>query len=139
MRISTRGRYSLETLLYLALLPQGEMANTRVIAQATGISSGYLEQLCIPLKNAGLLRSVRGQKGGYFPGKPLKEITVGDILRTAEGSLEPVSCVQSSECPSSATCLARHTWIDLYDEINSVIDKITLYDLAQSCPEGGEK
>lgn len=135
MRISTRGRYSLETLLYLALLPQGETASIRTISQATGISAGYLEQLCIPLRNAGILRSIRGHKGGYFPGKPLEEISVGDILRIAEGSLEPVSCVQSTECSSSVTCLSRNTWVDLFEEINSCVNEISLQELALTCLE----
>ncbi|HPX47462.1 MAG TPA: Rrf2 family transcriptional regulator, partial [Treponemataceae bacterium] len=82
MRISTRGQYSLEALLYLALLGEGESASTRTIAGATGISEGYLEQLLIPLKKAGIVRGIRGARGGSLPGKPLADITVGEILRT---------------------------------------------------------
>jgi DNA-binding IscR family transcriptional regulator len=48
MRISTKGRYSLEALLYMALLPEGEYSSTREIAEKTGLSDGYLEQLFIP-------------------------------------------------------------------------------------------
>ena len=132
MRISTRGRYSLEALLYLALLPEGSFASTRTIAGQTGISDGYLEQLFIPLKKAGIVRGIRGAQGGYLPGRLPAEITVGDILRAVEGSLEPVACLSSETCPSSGSCITRHTWAQLYREISACVDSITLADLVES-------
>ncbi len=132
MRISTRGRYSLEALLYMALLQEGEFVSIRSISENTGISDGYLEQLFIPLKKEGLIRGIRGAQGGYLPGKPLAEILVGDILRAVEGSLEPVTCLGSGTCPSETTCITRHTWGDLYHEITECIDSISLADLAAS-------
>lgn len=132
MRISTRGRYSLEALLYLALLPEGNFASTRSISENTGISDGYLEQLFIPLKKVGIVRGIRGAQGGYLPGKAISEIRVGDILRAVEGSLEPVACLNSETCPSEATCRTRHTWGQLYKEISDCVDSITLADLVAS-------
>lgn len=129
MRISTRGRYSLEALLYLSLLPEGDFASTKSISENTGISDGYLEQLFIPLKKDGLLRGIRGAQGGYLLGKPVTEIRVGDILRAVEGSLEPVACLSKGVCPAEPTCITRHTWSDLYKEITDCIDSITLADL----------
>ncbi|GHV82053.1 Rrf2 family transcriptional regulator [Spirochaetia bacterium] len=131
MRISTKGRYSLEALLYMALLPEGEYSSTRLISEHTGISDGYLEQLFIPLRKAGLITGIRGPQGGYVPGKELAEIRVGDILRTVEGALEPVACV-NSVCPIEATCLSKHTWSELYHEINDCVDAITLADLVDA-------
>jgi len=133
MRISTRGRYSLEALLYLALLPEGTLASTRAIAAFTGISDGYLEQLFIPLRKAGLIRGIRGAQGGYMPGKAPSEIPVGDILRAVEGSLEPVSCLFTEVCQSEAECPTRHTWGDLYREISACVDSISLADLVDCC------
>jgi Rrf2 family protein len=132
MRISTRGRYSLEALLYLALLPEGEFASTRSISENTGISDGYLEQLFIPLKKAGIIRGIRGAQGGYLPGRALTEITVGDILRAVEGSLEPVACLSAGTCPAEASCISRHTWGQLYHEISECVDSISLADLVAS-------
>jgi Rrf2 family protein len=117
MRISTKGRYSLEALLYMALLPAGEYSSTRSIAENTGISDGYLEQLFIPLRKAGIVQGIRGPQGGYLPGRETDHITVGDILRAVEGSLEPVDCVTSTNCPVRAECTSRHTWTELYREI----------------------
>jgi len=129
MKISSRGRYSLEAMLYLALLAEGEFASTRVISEATGISDGYLEQLFIPLKKAGLIRGIRGSSGGYIIARPAAEITVGDVIRTVEGPLEPVACLGVHPCDASAECLARKTWAVLADEINDCLDTMHLSDL----------
>jgi Rrf2 family protein len=129
MRISTKGRYSLEALLYMALLPDGDYTSTRSIAENTGISDGYLEQLFIPLRKAGIVQGIRGPQGGYLPGREIDQITVGDILRAVEGSLEPVDCVTSTDCPVRGSCISRHTWSELYEEITDCVDSITLKDL----------
>jgi Rrf2 family protein len=129
MRISTKGRYSLEALLYMALLPQGESVSTRTIAEATEISNGYLEQLFIPLRKAGIVQGIRGPLGGYLLGRELNEIRVGDVLRIVEGPLELVECVNSDVCPKEAGCISKHTWSELYREISSFVDSITLVDL----------
>ncbi|GHU68804.1 Rrf2 family transcriptional regulator [Spirochaetia bacterium] len=129
MRISTKGRYSLEALLYMAMLPDGEYSSTRSISEHTGISDGYLEQLFIPLRKAGIVQGIRGPQGGYLPGREIEEITVGDILRAVEGSLELVDCVTSTDCPVRNSCISRHTWSELYAEISDCVDSITLKDL----------
>jgi Rrf2 family protein len=129
VRISTKGRYSLEALLYLALLPGGDYASTRSIAEHTGISDGYLEQLFIPLRKAGIVQGIRGPQGGYLPGRTLEDISVGEVLRTVEGSLEPVDCVDSRVCSIQERCRSRHTWEELYREITGCVDAITLRDL----------
>jgi Rrf2 family protein len=132
MRISTKGRYSLEALLYMALLPEGEYSSTRSIAENTGISDGYLEQLFIPLRKAGIVTGIRGPQGGYMPGRDIRKIRVGDILRTVEGPLEPTACVNSETCPKEGTCVSIHTWSELYHEITECVDSITLQDLVEA-------
>ncbi|GHV73012.1 Rrf2 family transcriptional regulator [Spirochaetia bacterium] len=130
MRISTKGRYSLEALLYMALLPEGTYTSTRAIAENTGISDGYLEQLFIPLRKAGIVQGIRGPQGGYLPGRAVENITVGDVLRAVEGPLEPVACATEDTCPMKGTCISTHTWSDLYHEITDCVDNVSISDLA---------
>jgi Rrf2 family protein len=132
MRISTKGRYSLEALLYMALLSGGEYTSTRAISENTGISDGYLEQLFILLRKAGIVRGIRGPLGGYVPGRAIDRITVGEILRAVEGPLEPVNCVNSEICPLSEDCISKHTWAELYRAISGCVDSITLQDLVEA-------
>jgi Rrf2 family protein len=132
MKISTKGRYSLEALLYMALLPEGEFASTRTIAENIDMSDGYLEQLFIPLRRAGIIQGIRGPQGGYLPGFPLDKIKVGDVLRTVEGTMEPTECVNANMCPIQDSCISRHTWSELYAGITDCVDSITLQDLVDA-------
>lgn len=129
MRISTRGRYSLEALLFLALLQEDTLISTREISEQTGISDGYLEQLFIPLKKAGIIAGVRGAQGGYRLGRTPESITTGEILRTVEGPLAPVACLDNETCAAESVCKTRYTWAKLYRSIEECIDSIRLSDL----------
>jgi Rrf2 family protein len=137
MRISTKGRYSLEALLYLALIEETRkgqelFASTREIAENTGYSEGYLEQLFIPLRKAGLIQGVRGPQGGYYLAKKPEEISAGDILRAVEGSLQPTACIEESLCPEANVCPSRRTWYALYECIIGTVDAISLADLREA-------
>jgi Rrf2 family protein len=133
MRISTKGRYSLEALLYIALQSGNEYVSTRSIASSTGITTGYLEQLFIPLRKAGIVRGVRGPQGGYLPARPPETISVGEILRSVEGPLEPAACAAGDhQCDREAGCGPGHTWKELYRAITDCINSVSLADLAES-------
>ena len=90
MKISTKGRYGLRALIDLAQYSEIEPVSISSIATRQGISERYLEQLMTLLKKAELIKSIRGAAGGYVLAKPVEEISVGDVLRALEGSLEPV-------------------------------------------------
>ena len=92
MKLSTKGRYGLRALIDLALYSDEEAVSIQSISNRQNISDSYLEQLMRKLKKAGLVVSERGAQGGYRLAKPADEISVGDVLRALEGSLEAVSC-----------------------------------------------
>ncbi|MDR1788023.1 MAG: Rrf2 family transcriptional regulator [Treponema sp.] len=138
MRISTKGRYSLEAMLCMALKGGDEAQSTRQIALSTGLSEGYLEQLFIPLRRAGLIEGQRGPQGGYRLARVPARIRAGDVLRAAEGRIEPVDCVSGERlCPISASCAPRRTWEELAAAINRCVDSVSLADLARAC-EGAD-
>ena len=93
MLISSKGRYALRLMIYIAALgdAEGKIA-LREVADRERISQKYLEQLVRPLMKAGLLKSVRGKGGGYMMAKDPAEVRAGDILRAVEGSTAPVAC-----------------------------------------------
>ena len=133
MRISTRGVYALEAMLVLASQPDGERASIRQISDQTGLSDSYLEQIFALLRKTGLLTSTRGNRGGYALSKPASEITVGDIVRSAEGPLHPVACTdgQTSDCIRYGACLSRAVWGRMAEEIGQFVDPMRLSDLVQ--------
>ena len=90
MKLSTKGRYGLRALIDLARYSELEPVSISCIAERQNLSERYLEQLMSLLKKAGLVQSIRGAGGGYVLAKDAGEISVGDVLRALEGSLEPV-------------------------------------------------
>ena len=90
MKLSTRARYGLKALIDLGLHSENEAVSLQSIAERQDISTSYLEQLMAMLKKAGLVKSSRGAYGGYQLGKPADAISVGEVLRVLEGSLEAV-------------------------------------------------
>ncbi len=131
MKISTKGRYALRLMLDLALNNTGEQITIKSIAARQEISDKYLEQIISLLNRAGYVKSVRGAQGGYKLTKNPSEYTVGMILRLTEGNLSPVDCIEeeTNECSRCDDCVTREVWLQLYDAINSVVDRITLQDL----------
>lgn len=134
MKISTKGRYALRLMLDLAVQGEGSPISIKDIAKRQDISEKYLEQIISMLNKAGYVKSIRGAQGGYILRKPPKEYTVGMILRTTEGSLAPVECVENDgcfECDRMAGCVTQHIWKRINDAVNDVVDNITLEDLVE--------
>lgn len=140
MKLSTKGKYAVEAMCCLAVNCGEGPKKVRELSSKTGITEGYLEQLFFRLRKAGLLTTVRGQKGGYLLARPSSEITVGEILRAVEGQLVPVACIRDpSLCQSAmaSRCATRPVWTRLAAAIDGVADGVTLFDLAQSFPKEG--
>ena len=131
MKISTKGRYALRTMVDLAVHEKGGLTPLREISTRQGITIKYLEQVMNLLNKAGFVRSVRGAGGGYRLAKEPSQYTIGDILRVAEGSLAPVSCLEDEVnlCPRNADCMTVDFWEGLADAINNYVDSFTLEDL----------
>lgn len=133
MKISTRGRYALRLMVDLAASPGDEFVTIKSIAARQEISEKYLEQIITALSRAGFVKSARGAQGGYKLSRPAEEYTVGMILRAIEGSLVPVKCMEDepNQCPRSSICVTLDVWKKIDEAISSVVDNITLEELAQ--------
>ncbi|NBI06723.1 RrF2 family transcriptional regulator [Senegalia massiliensis] len=132
MKLSTKGRYGLKAMFELALHFGKGPLPLKDIAEKQNISEHYLEQLIATLKKDSLVNSVRGAQGGYLLAKEPKNITVGDIIRSLEGSIAPSDCViegEAVDCPKGEYCVTRGVWMKIRDSINDVIDSLTLQDM----------
>ena len=132
MRISTKGRYAVRVMLDLAVNNTGEYIKVKDIAARQEISDKYLEQIIAVLGKAGYVKSVRGASGGYRLTRSPADYTVGMILRLTEGSLAPVACLEDevNQCPRFQQCATVEVWKRLQQAVNSVVDTMTLADLA---------
>ena len=134
MKLSTRARYGLKALIDLGLHSANEAISLQSIAERQDISTSYLEQLMAMLKKAGLVKSSRGAYGGYQLGKPADEISVGEVLRVLEGSLEAAACPgieNDGTCHGSDVCVAKLVWKRINDSITSAVDTLMLGQLIE--------
>lgn len=132
MKLSTKGRYGLRALIDLALYSENEAVSIQSIAKRQNISDSYLEQLMRKLRSAGLIVSVRGAQGGYKLARPAKEISVGDVLRALEGSLEAVTCGgEDHSCEGADLCVTRYVWERINSSIRDTVDSIKLSQLVE--------
>ena len=130
MKLSTRGRYGVRAMLELAINAGKGPVPLRDLASRQEISAKYLEQLLIPLKGAGLVKSVRGPSGGFVLGRTPSLISIGQVIGAIEGSTALVDCVDEPQaCPRSAYCPTRGIWVKAKEALDNVFNSITLQDL----------
>jgi len=132
MKLSTRARYGTRALLDLAL-HQGEGAVLlKDIAQRQEISLPYLEHLITPLVAGGIIKSIRGARGGVFLLKQPQEIRLSEVIQLLEGSTAPVDCVNHPEiCSRSDLCVTRDIWGEVKKAVDGVLEVTTLQDLVE--------
>jgi len=130
MKLSTKTRYGVRAILELAEhYGQGPL-QTNVIAQRQDISVKYLEQLMAILKAAGLIKSVRGARGGYVLAKRPDEVKLSEVFYGLEGPVITVECLENqSVCNRIADCASRQLWAQIQEAVTKVLESMTLQDL----------
>lgn len=131
LKVSTKGRYGLRAMVELA----GHYGNGPVmmseISRSQDLSRKYLHALLTNLREAGLVRSALGAKGGYYLSKPPTEIRVREIVEALEGPLSIVECVtDQTACAKTEDCATRRMWTRLSSAITATLDSISLDELA---------
>lgn len=130
MKISTKGRYALRLMLDLAINQTSGYIPLKAVAQRQEISDKYLEQIIHQLSKNGFVVSARGAQGGYRLARLPEEYTVGEILRTVEGSLAPVSCLDcSTPCDKIDSCITIGLYKKIQNAIDGIVDHTTLADM----------
>jgi Rrf2 family cysteine metabolism transcriptional repressor len=133
LQVSQRTHYGLRAMTELAKTHGAGPRSLASIAEAQHLPAGYLEQLAIPLRRAGLIEATRGAHGGYRLARPPAQVSVGEIVRTLEGAVAPVECLSDDyavgSCALELGCLSRPLWQRLKDSIDQVLDSTTLADL----------
>ena len=130
MKLSTRSRYGTRILVDLARHKDQGPIQISEISRRQNISVKYLEQLIRPLKQANLVTSVRGPKGGHLLAENPQNISLGQIVRLFEGQTDLVECVSyPNKCPMSDDCQVRLAWRDATEVLYEKLDAITISDL----------
>ena len=141
MGISTKSTYGIRAMFELALHHSKGPISVAYISEKENISVSYLEQLLSKLRREGLVKSIRGPKGGYILAKKPKEITMGNIVRSLDGEITPVHCVTSDssgrDCKLIDRCVTKSVWKKLKETIDDLLDSVTLKDLCSDAKKMG--
>ena len=131
MKLTTKGRYAVLALTELALAKDNSLVKITEIAVRQNISSTYLEQLLLSLKNSGLVVGVRGPNGGYKLSTSSENIMISDIVNIVEGRMEARGCVsKSGSCTGvSGRCMTHDLWDELSRHIELFLGQISLKDI----------
>ncbi len=132
MKLSTKGQYGTRALLDLALYGKDEPVPLKDIAHRQQIPLQYLEHLITPLITAGIVRSIRGAKGGIMLAKLPEEIRLSEVIQSLEGPIGPTECLNNpGVCGRSASCVTRDVWDELKKAMEGVLEGTTLQNLAE--------
>lgn len=140
--LTKKGKYGLKALIALAQLPEGKTAFSADIAKNNQIPKKFLDTILLELRNAGLLRSRKGPNGGYCLRVPASELRIGKAIRVIDGPLAPIRCASRTayegceDCHDPATCLVRRAMTEVRDAVSSILDELTLEQMA--CVEWAE-
>lgn len=130
MTISSKGRYAARIMVHLASVPTGTTVTKHEIAAAEGISAAYVEQLMLPLRLAGLIKSHRGRAGGFSLAREPETVTIADVLRAVEGPVEVAPCNDSSTCGRAPECPTRGVWQKASTMLDDLFSSTTIADLS---------
>lgn len=132
MILSTKGRYGARAMLDLAINYGEGPILLRDIARRQEISEKYLEHFVSALRRAGLVRSIRGARGGYVLARPPSEIRLSEIMKVLEGSMAPVECVDDPQvCHRAKLCVTRDIWKKMKEAIDNILESTTLQDMVE--------
>ncbi len=139
MRVTAKGEYATQAVLYLALQYPGVLT-IHDIAQRHHIPLKYLEQILLELKRGGVLESKRGVNGGYTLARAPEEISVGEVLRIVDGAFAESSCIHNEAmggvCVEGQSCGLKQTWRDVQGAVEKILFATTFEDVRKRTLSG---
>ena len=140
MKLSTKSRYGTRLMAELAFHYDHGPVSVGEISRRQDISVKYLEQLIIPLKKAGLIKSTRGPNGGYSLTKNPNDITIGEIVEILEGGVEFSKCLRDpNRCDKIEVCATRRVWEEATEAVYEKLNSVTLSEIVKDIVPSEEK
>ncbi len=131
MWISTRAQYGLRALVEVAL-GGDRPTSLKTVAERQQLSQAYLEQIFAVLRNAGIVESARGARGGYRLARSLSEVDALEVVELLEGSVAPVTCIEDRKtCERTGQCSTEPLWREVDEAVRAVLRRTSLADLVR--------
>jgi len=131
MRLTTKGRFAVTAMMDIALQDGAKPVALGDISERQRISLSYLEQLFGKLRRSLLVTSVRGPGGGYRIKQPITSITVGEIIRAVDETVDATQCGGLKNCKDDKECITHDLWTGLNEHIFDYMDTVRLSDLVE--------
>jgi Rrf2 family transcriptional regulator, iron-sulfur cluster assembly transcription factor len=131
MRLTTKGRFAVTAMIDLALRSTEGPVTLAGISDRQKISLSYLEQLFGKLRRSGLVDSVRGPGGGYCLARPFNTISVADIVRAVDETLDATQCGGRENCKDDERCMTHDLWATLNAKMYDFLASVTLAALVE--------
>tara|TARA_Y100001935_G_C17131206_1_gene420720 strand:- start:309 stop:734 length:426 start_codon:yes stop_codon:yes gene_type:complete len=138
MKLTSKGRYAVMALVDLGRFDNINPVSLRDISLRQGISLDYLEQIFLKLKKKNIVKSIRGNRGGYVLSKNPNDIKLTNIFHAVDENIKTVQCKKDSKkgCNGKATkCITHNLWDELENHINTFFENKSLSDLLKNNKE----
>lgn len=136
MKISTRVRYGLKALVYIAEKSrEDKLVRIKEIADDQNISVQYLEQILFKLKNENIIEGKRGPNGGYRLAKNTEEITLHELYKILDEEEKVIDCNESKENKANCngqSCGTTCIWNKLDNAMTKILEETTLNDFIKN-------
>ena len=129
MRLTTKGRFAVTAMVDLALQQGSGPVTLAGISERQNISLSYLEQLFSKLRRHELVDSVRGPGGGYQIARPLKSVSVADVILAVDEPLDATQCGGKENCTEEGQCMTHDLWSTLNQKMLDYLGSVTLQSL----------
>jgi len=129
--ISRKASYGLELLTVLARLGQGKMVSLNQLTKTAHLPYRFASQLAVSLKEAGILGSKEGVKGGYYLKKNPGKVTVAEVIEALEGRKGIVACMVDGSCHRKCFCQSKPIWQQIQADVFKIMEEYSLADLVR--------
>ena len=131
MRLTTKGRFAVTAMIDLAMRQHNGPVTLAGISQRQKISLSYLEQLFGKLRRHELVESTRGPGGGYTLARPMRDVSVADIIFAVDEPLDATNCGGKENCHEEGPCMTHELWTNLNKKMIEFLDGVTLQELVE--------
>jgi Rrf2 family protein len=132
MKLTMKGDYGLRAMLDMAAYYGQGPIESADIARRQYIPEHYLDKILMALRKEGLVKSVRGPKGGHMLAKAPAQITMAQVMQALEGYVPPMECLPNPDfCKLSPGCALREVWQKIDEMTQQVLGSTTIEELAQ--------
>ncbi|MEJ5230113.1 MAG: Rrf2 family transcriptional regulator [Pseudothermotoga sp.] len=138
MGITIKSEYAFKILLEIVGCENVEPLSLARILTKVRVPKEFAEKIMVELKEAGIIESTRGRKGGYRLTRSAEKITALDVVKAVDEPDRIIKCTLDENCcEDPSTCVIRKMiWEKLRESLQRTLESVTLKDMIENCQKG---